>query len=40
MIQEIYETPDFQVIYVKVEQGFNRSGNDGGGVTAPEWGII
>ena len=40
MQPENYESPSVDVLTVVVEKGFQASGNEGGGITAPEWGII
>ena len=35
-----YESPEIEMIKIKVEQGYSASGNDnnGGGIPAPGWG--
>ena len=38
-MKTIYEAPTLELIEVKVEQGFNTSGNDGG-MSLPGWEII
>ena len=35
-----YESPTVYVLQVEVEQGYNVSGSDDGGIVAPEWGVI
>ena len=33
-----YESPQLEIIVVEVEQGYQSSGNNNGGIVAPGWG--
>ena len=39
-INKKYESPTLEVLTVSVEQGYQASGNDDGGISAPSWGIL
>lgn len=36
----MYEAPEMSVLVVVVEKGFQGSGDNNGGISAPSWGII
>jgi len=36
----VYSSPIVEIITISVERGFEGSGNEDGGISAPDWGII